>query len=42
LIFLDDHPEEGGTVLVPTPRVARAGMTTFLNTTVLLGELEAG
>ena len=39
-MFLNDHPEEGGTLLIPTPSVARAGMTTFLNTTVPLGELE--
>ena len=41
-MFLDDQPEEGAALLIPTPSIARAGMTTFLNTTIPLGELEAG
>jgi hypothetical protein len=41
-MFLDDQPEEGGTLLIPTPSIACAGMTTFLNATISFGELKTG
>ncbi len=37
---LFDQPDEGGTRLSPTPRIALAGMTTLLNASIAFGELE--